>query len=76
MYRIRVSEETAPYSWSELKEQGSIPAHKATGLAQSCKRRGGNPSRWRGSFERVYAKDWLAVETFNGSQWEPLPPNK
>jgi hypothetical protein len=71
--RLGVDEEVAPYRWRELKQLSGMPPHIAAGLARVAKHRGGNPSRWRGSFAPVCCKDWKALQFFNGIEWDDFP---
>lgn len=72
LIRIGVDPETAPYTWSELKSLSRMPPEIATALASSARRMGANPSRWRGTFDAVYADKWKAIEYFNKFNWAPL----
>jgi hypothetical protein len=73
LIRIGVDPETAPYTWSELKSLSGMQTEIATALASTAKRKGANPSRWRGTFEAVHADKWKSVEYFNGIDWAALP---
>jgi hypothetical protein len=67
--RIRVDPDVAPYRWSDLKALSGMSDETARGLASSGRRRGANPSRWRGTFEAVCADKWRVVEYFTGRDW-------
>ena len=67
--RIGIDANDAPYRWSELRVSSGMSVEVATGLARSARRLGGNPSRWRGTFEPVLSSKWRTIEFFNGQDW-------
>jgi hypothetical protein len=75
LWRIGVTPETAPHTWSELKELSGMPSDVATRLAKIAKQMGGNASRWRGTFTPVQAESWKTIEFFSGSAWVTFDPN-
>jgi hypothetical protein len=70
--RIGVDSTVAPYRWSDLKSLSGMSSETARSLASSGKRMGANPSRWRGTFEVVRAKEWRTIDYYNGLEWVPL----
>lgn len=73
LIRIGIDEADAPHRWAELKLLSGMSPVTACGLARRAKQLGGNPSRWRGTFEAVGAEKWKSVEYFDRLAWAPLP---
>ena len=72
LFRIGVNADTAPYTWSELKLMSGMGADLAAGLVRSAKRRGANPSRWRGTLVPLPRADWVRIEEFRRKEWIPI----
>lgn len=65
LFRIGVDPDTAPLRWSDIKEQSGMLGETARNLAARAKKVGGNPSRWRGTFEPVSIEQWRAIDRLN-----------
>jgi hypothetical protein len=72
--RIGSDPDAVPHIWAELKALSQMPTAIAQRSAAVAKQKGGNPSRWRGSFGPIPVEKWTSVENFNPStgQWESL----
>ncbi len=72
LFRIGVAPETAPYTWEVIKVRARIKPKVAKVLAEIAREKGANPKDWRGTLEPVPREKWIAVESWNGSEWVSL----
>jgi hypothetical protein len=72
LFRLGVDSSVAPYKWSDLRSLSGMSDEIARGLASAARAAGGNPSRWRGTFDAVPMESWETIERFNGIEWVEL----
>ena len=70
--RIEIDPAAAPYDWGAFVKLSGTRRKVAVGLARSSRLAGGDPARWKVSFEPVHSTHWWAVEMFEGGKWVPL----
>jgi hypothetical protein len=72
LVRIGVAPETAPHDWQALKNLSGMHSKTAAGLYSIAVGRGARPGEWWGTFDPVPQDDWIALEFFDGSRWNPV----
>jgi hypothetical protein len=73
LVRIGVSPSDAPHDWNAFKRLSGISNRTAQGLYEAAKKTGARPGQWFFSFGPVPEEKWVAVEYYNGTEWQPHP---
>lgn len=69
--RIEVDPEKFPLTWQDFKRLSGCDQETQRGLHKSAKKVKGNIRDWRISFDNIPKALWLAIEFWQGGQWEP-----
>jgi hypothetical protein len=71
--RIGVASTVAPHTWHDFKRDGDVPAKVGSNIVSLATRLNSKPSWWFASYDAVPHAQWVAVEHFDGWQWQPMP---
>jgi hypothetical protein len=72
--RIGVHPETAPYVWQQLKWLTGMSDGLARRLEKAALKWGSYSMDWRGTFNPVPSRSWIAIEVSrDGMTWRPWP---
>jgi hypothetical protein len=70
LVRIGVVDDYPLLTWDELCREAHMKVGEKRRLLHAAQQWGSDPQNdWWGTFERVFAKDWAAVETFEENRW-------
>ena len=69
LFRIGVLNETAPYSWQQLRFLSKMHPAAADRLEEVARERGSNPDEWYGTFHAVTDDKWLVVQELTDEGW-------
>src|SRR5215470_12868715 len=72
LVRIEVAAATAPHRWKDYLRLSGVPLAHARGLERAAREWGANVYQWRVTFDPVPMHQWLTVEVFSATAWEPL----
>ena len=72
--RIGVALETCPHDWRAFKRLSGARAGMLRHLDKVGRAQGADPANWRVSFDPVPQRFWIAIEVWNGREWERVGP--
>lgn len=75
LFRIGVSVDTAPLDWQTIRRTSGMASLHADALEKIALNNGEDLDKWRGTYEPVAKKLWLAVEGFQNGAWAPVDCN-
>ena len=73
LIRFVVDERSAPFNWRDHKKLGGINRRTARALYNAAIEQGSCPTQYRLSYDPVPSSEWLAVEEWDGTRWQPIP---
>jgi hypothetical protein len=76
LVRIEVQSAAAPHDWDEYKRQSGDTRRMLKALYDLANQSGASPRSWRCSFQPILRVDWVRIEYWNGSGWQPQPWEK
>src|SRR6266851_102758 len=74
--RIGVAPSSAPLNWTAIRIQAHISTKTARQLVQVADECGADPRDWFGSRTPVPRREWQSIQSFNGTEWSEVLPNR
>jgi hypothetical protein len=72
LYRIGVTQETAPMDWHTMKDKTGLSGHAIQAIYDFAIQVGARTRNWYSTFQRVPEDQWVTVEKLQDGQWLEL----